>query len=122
LELVWEKPVIIFYKERLEEPERKAFTVVKGRRLLVSQTEDGKFRGNITDFFPLMGDIDYILTNEGKADRYVLCWLDDKEDDFSKAWRRLNGVFFPNGVSYVVDEKEKKTYNSNFVAEHGKLD
>jgi hypothetical protein len=122
LELVWEKPVIIFYKERLEEPERKAFTVVKGRRLLVSQTEDGKFRGNITDFFPLMGDLDYILTNEGKVDRYVLCWLDDKEDDFSKAWRRLNGVFFPNGVSLIVDEKEKKTYNSNFVAKHGKLD
>jgi len=122
LELVWEKPVIVFYKERLEKPERKAFAVVKARRLVISKDEGGsKFRGDIQDFFPFMGDIDYISSKEGVSDRYVLCWLDDKEDDFSKAWRRLTGVTFPAGITFITDEGGKRTYNANFIAEHGKL-
>lgn len=123
LELVWEKPVIIFYKERLKKPERKAFAVVKARRLVISRgKEDTKFRGNIKDFFPFMGDIDYISSTKGMSDRYVLCWMDDKEDDFSKAWRRLNSVTFPAGINFITDEKGKRTYNADFEAEHGKLD
>lgn len=96
MELVWEKPVIVFYKERLEKTQRKAFLVVKARRLEISRVEEGaKFKGSVNDFFPFMGDIDYISSKDGISDRYILCWLDDKKDDFSKAWRRLTGVTFP---------------------------
>jgi len=123
LELIWEKPVIIFYKERLKKPERKAFAVVKAMRLAVSQVEEqgAKFSGNIKDFFPLMGDVDYISSTEGTADRYVMCWFDDEEDDFSKSWRRLSGVAFPTGITFLTDGKGKRTYNASFKAEHGKL-
>lgn len=122
MDLVWEKPVIVFYKERLEKPETKAFAVIKARKLLISKVEEGsKFKGSVEDFFPFMGDIDYISSTEGISDKYVLCWLDDKEDDFNKAWRRLTGVTFPSGITFVTDEKGKRTYNANFKAKHGKL-
>ena len=123
MDFVWEKPVIIFYKERLEKPERKAFAVVKAKKLVISRVkEDNKFEGRIDDFFPFMGDIDYLSSKEGIAGRYVLCWMDDKEDDFSKAWRRLTGVTFPTGISFTTDEMGKRTYNASFKAEHGKLE
>ncbi len=122
MELIWEKPVIVFYKERLKKPERKAFAVIKVTRLVISRVEEGaKFRGSIRDFFPLMGDIDYISSTEGMSDRYVLCWLDDKEDDFSKAWRRLTGVTFPSGITFTTDEKDKRIYCADFKAEKGKM-
>ena len=124
MELVWNKPVIIFYKERRKQPERRAFAVVKARELSFSRVEEkeAKFDGNIKDFFPLMGDFDNISSKEGIADRYVLCWFDDEEDDFTKAWRRLTGVTFPAGINFVTDKKGKKTYNAAFKAEHGKLE
>jgi hypothetical protein len=124
LELVWNKPVIIFYKERRKQPERRAFAVVKARELSFSRVEEkeAKFDGNIKDFFPLMGDIDHISSKEGIADRYVLCWFDDEEDDFTKAWRRLAGVKFLAGTNFVTDKKGKRTYNAAFKAEHGKLE
>lgn len=122
MELVWEKPVIVFYKERFKKPERKAFAVVRAKRLVISRGEEGaKFRGDIKDFFPFMGDIDCISSTGEIYDRYVLCWQDDKEDDLSKAWRRLNGVTFPAGITFTTDEKGKRTYNANFKAESGKL-
>lgn len=122
MELAWEKPVIIFYKERLKKPETKAFAVVKARRLVVTGVEKGaKLGGNMKNFFPLMGDIDYISSTEGMSDRYVVCWFDDKEDDFGKAWRRLAGVSFPVGITFTSDKEGKRTYNANFKAEHGKL-
>lgn len=121
---VWKKPVIVFYKERLQEPERKAFAVVKAERLQIaaSEREGSKFRGSIEDFFPLMGNIDYVSSREGRNDRYVLCWFDDHEDDLGKAWRRLTGVMFLDRISVSTDEKGKRTYNASFRAEHGKLD
>ncbi len=123
LESVWEKPVITFYKERFGEPEREAFVVVKARRLVVSRKDgDVNFNCIIEDFFPLMGEIDYISTEEGKADRYVLCWFDDREDDFGRAFRRLTGATFPEGIKFVTDEKGKRSYNASFEAEHGKLE
>jgi len=76
----------------------------------------------IKDFFPLMGDIDYVSSEEGKADRYVLCWFDDRYDDFSKAFRRLTGVTFPEGIKCVTDEKGKISCNADFEAKHGKLE
>ena len=124
MELVWNKPVIIFYKERRKQPERRAFAVVKARELSFSRVEEkeAKFDGNMKDFFPLMGDIDHISSKEEIADRYVLCWFDDEEDDFNKAWRRLTGVTFPAGINFVTDKKGKKTCNATFKAEHGKLE
>jgi hypothetical protein len=122
LDFYWEKPVIVFYKERQETPERRAFAVVKAWKLVVSQREgETAWRGDITDFFPLMGDIDYISTSEGLSDRYILCWFDDEEDDFNKAWRRLMGVTFPNGVPFITDAEDKRTYNANFRAGKAKL-
>ena len=122
MDFVWEKPVIVFYRERHEKPERKAFAVVKARKLVVSQhEEETTFEGDITDFFPLMGDIDYISTREGASGRYVVCWFDDEEDDFRKAWRRLTGVAFPHGMTFVTNEEGKRTYQAKFRAAKAKL-
>jgi len=121
LEIVYEKPVIVFYKERLKKPERRAFAVIKARRLAVSRAENG-FRGSIKDFIPLMGNIDYISSTEGMSDCYVLCWFDDEEDDLNKAWRRLTAVTFATGIAFAADEKGKRTYNADFKAKQGKLE
>ncbi len=113
----------MFYRERLKKPERKALAVIKAKKLVASRVVEGdKFKGNIEAFFPFMGDIDYISSAEGISDRYVLCWLDDREDDFSKAWRRLTGVTFPDGIAFVTNEKGKRTYNATFEAERGELE
>ena len=123
MESVWDKPVITFYRERFGKPEREAFLVVKARRLSVSRNEgSNKLRCTLEDFFPLMGDIDFISSEEGKADRYVLCWFDDRYDDFGKAFRRLTGVTFPEGIKCVTDEKGKMSCNVIFEAKHGKLE
>ena len=121
MEIVYEKPVIVFYKERLKKPERRAFAVIKARKFAVARAEKG-FRGNIKDFFPLMGNIDYISSTEGMSDCYVLCWFDDEEDDLNKAWRRLTAVTFTTGIDFVADEKGKRTYNADFKAKQGKLE
>jgi hypothetical protein len=123
LDSVWEKPVITFYRERLGEPEREAFLVVKARKLTVSNNSvDTKISCSLEDFFPLMGDINYISSKEGKADRYVLCWFDDRYDDFTKAFRRLTGVTFPEGIKCIKNKKGKISCNVNFEAKHGKLE
>jgi len=123
LQFVWEKPVITFYKERFVKPEREAFVAVKARKLVISGKEEGdKFNCILEDFFPIMGELDYVSTQKGKADRYVLCWFDDKDNDFGEAFRRLTGVTFSEGIKCVTDEKGKKTYNTHFVAKHGKLE
>lgn len=83
---------------------------------------DDKLRCTLEGFFPLMGDIDSISNKEGKADRYVLCWFDDRDDDFGKAFRRLTGVTFPEGATFVTDEKGKRSYDAKFEAKHGKLE
>jgi hypothetical protein len=115
---IWHKPVIVLFKEG----ERKAFVVVKAKQLEISENEgDHRYKGYIKDFFSLMGDSDYISSADGLRDRYVLCWFDDLEDDFSKAAQRLFGVVFPNGVSYITNERGKRTYNTHFMAQNGKL-
>ncbi len=68
-----------------------------------------------------MGDIDYLSSNEGASDHYVLCWFEDKEEDLSNAWRRLIGVTFRDGVSFDINTMKKRTYNANFRAKAGKL-
>ena len=123
MEAVWEKPVITFYRERFGKPEREAFLVVKARRLTILRNDrSDKIRCTLEDFFPLMGDIDYISRKEGKADRYVLCWFDDRDDDFNKAFRRLTGVTFTEGTKFVTDKRGKRSYSANFEAEHGKIE
>jgi len=123
LQVVWEKPVIVFYKERQTPREKMALVAVKARKLVVSKTEDSsKLNCSIEEFFPLIGDFDYIFSLEGKTDKYVLCWFDDAEDDFSTAFRRLTGVTFPKGINCTFNEKGKKVCNTNFVAKQGKLE
>jgi hypothetical protein len=123
LQFVWEKTVITFYKERFGKPEREPFVAVKARKLVVSRKEEGaKFGCVLKEFFPIMGALDYVSSKDGKADRYVLCWFDDKEDDFGKAFRRLTGVTFPEGITCVTDEKGKISCDAGFEAKHGKLE
>jgi hypothetical protein len=123
LHYVWEKPVITFYKERSGKPKREAFVAIKARRLIVlKKPEKEEFSCVIEDFFPIMGNLDYVSTQEGKIDNYVLCWFDDQEDDFGKAFRRMTGVTFPEGIICVTDEKGKKTCKANFDAKHAKLE
>ena len=124
MKINWEKPVLIFYKQRLDKPETEAFATVKARKPAISQVkgETANFKGTIEDFFPLMGDIDYLSTSEGMSDKYVVCWFDDREDDFSKSWRRLNGVVFPDGIKCSTNDKGKKICNATFEAKHGKLE
>lgn len=124
LSYIWEKPVIIFYKERMKEPEVKAFAVIKAKKLTVTKNEEkeNKYTGTIKDFFPIMGDIDYITTNEGKKDNYVLCWFEDKEEDLTKFWRQLNGATFPNGINFTTDNRGKRTYNTECKAKRAKLE
>jgi hypothetical protein len=116
-ELIWNKPVLSIYRENNSHPEREAFAVVKAKKLIVSESEKGRFNCNIDDFFCLMGDIDQIQP----ANKYVICWFDDDVDDFYDAFRRLSGVTFPATVSYTMDKRNKRTYNAVFQAEHSKL-
>lgn len=118
--LEWNRPAVVFYHERVDKPEREPFAVIKARKILMKNVQEGGFEGEIIDFFSLMGDVDYVSTPEGRRDYYVLCWFDDSEDDFRKSFRRLNGVVFPSGLSYTVSNG-KRTYNAQFKAKRGKL-
>ena len=128
MELFWEKPVIVFYNEKQKEPEREAFAVVKAERLIVRRDErTKKIRGTIQDFFILMGEVDHISSSPRTSGRFVLCWMDDREEDLSKAWRRLNGVAFPTKPVFTTEGpgkfgEEKRTYNADFEAEQGKIE
>ena len=122
VKLFWNRPAIIFSRERSDEPERRAFLVVKARRFIVSRDEKKEeLNGVIKDFFPLMGDVEYLSSEKGMSDRYVLCWFDDEEENFDKSWRRVSGASFPSGISLYIDAMKKKTYNAIFKAEKGKL-
>ena len=122
MDFVWKKPVLVFYKERLDKPERKAFAVIKANKFSVSRNRNNEvITGEIREFIPLMGDIDYISTKEGNSDQYILCWFEDREDDLSKAWRRLTNVTFLKGLTFITDKKGKRTYTTKFKAKQGKL-
>jgi hypothetical protein len=117
--LEWKNPTVTFYRERLDKPETEPFAVIKARKIVVEAEDDG-FRGNIVDFFALMGDVDHISSSSVKGQRYVLCWFDDAEDDFGRSFRKLSGVTFPSGLSFTTSD-EKRTYNASFQAKYGKL-
>jgi hypothetical protein len=120
--LVWNKPVLTFYRDRRPQPEREPFAVVQTKRLAVTTSEKKTLEGNVDDFFALMGNLDYITFKGGEIDRYVICWFDHEVDDFFTGARRLSGVTFPLGMSFKVDERGKRTYNTTFKAEYGKLE
>ena len=127
MELVWDKPVLVFYEEKLKKPETEPFAVVKAKRLAISMDEEAKkVKGTIDDFIPLMGDIEYISAHTGASNRYIVCWMDDREDDFDKAWRRLSGATFPAALTVKKGRLgkyggRKRTFNAKFEAELGKL-
>ena len=122
MEFVWSKPVITVYKERFGKQEKEPFVAVKARTLTVSKPDGAnEFSCVLGEFFPIMGRIDYMTTKEGKEDSYVMCWFDDKEDDFGKAFRRLTGVTIDQEVKCETDNKGKITCKGSFKAKHGKL-
>ncbi len=122
LQFIWEKPVLTFYRERFGDPEREAFVAVKARKLILTKKEGAiKYECTLEDFFPIMGKLDQVSTEEGKIDKYVICWFDNTFDDFDKAFRRLTGVTFPDGIKCVTDEKGKILCQANFEAKQGKL-
>jgi hypothetical protein len=121
MDFVWNKPVLTFYRERIPR-EKEPFAVVKALKLEVTKSEREGYLGKINSFFPLMGNLDCLSSVEGKQDYYVICWFDDKVEDLNKSFRRLAGVTFPSEVTYVIDERGKRTYNARFTAKIGKLE
>ena len=77
----------------------------------------GDLVGKIEDFFCLMGDIDQVQSES----KYVVCWFDDSVEDFYAGFRRLSGVTFPAKLSYTIDKRDKRTYNTDLQAKHAKL-
>ncbi len=118
--LIWKKPTISFYRERDINPETDPFVVIKAHEITLEANKKEGYKGVITDFFALMGDIDYISSPKGKNDRYILCWFDDSIDNFSKAFKKVKGVTFPNGLLYTT-AKGKRTYKASFQAKYGNV-
>ncbi|MCW3997212.1 MAG: hypothetical protein NWF10_01410 [Candidatus Bathyarchaeota archaeon] len=116
----WNKAVLTFYREK-HPPKREPFAVVKTEKLEISRSHDNLLTGEITGFFPLMGNLDSISSVEGLAEKYVICWFDDTVDDMNIASRRLTGVSFSSNFTYVADKKGKRTYKTHFTALAGKL-
>jgi len=120
MNLIWNKPVLTFYRERIP-MEKEPFAVVKTLKLEVTKSEKEGYIGKISSFFPLMGNLDCLSSLEGKQDHYVICWFDDKVEDINESFRRLAGVTFSSDMPYVVDARGKRTYNGQFKAKHAKL-
>lgn len=117
MNLGFERPVIVLYRERMDKPERRAFAVIKAKSLQVTLgAEDSKTRGHIEDFFVLMGELQPVQI-ASTSDRFVLCWFDDREKDMDRSWRRLLGVSFPDGVTSSYDSRGKATHNASFQAQ-----
>ena len=120
-ELVWNKPVVCFFKERDVNPETDPFVVVKAKKITLTRLDNGEVTGKFQDFFTLMGDADYLSSAEGAVDHYVICWFDDTEPDTTRDLRRLRGVTLQGKVKFVLNEAGKRTYNASFRAKHAKL-
>ena len=120
MKFVWENIIINFYRERYENPETNVVVAVKAKRLKVSKfKKDTELTGTIYDFIPLRGDLNYVSSDEGLSDRYVLCWLDNEKNDLHKTWRgKINGVTFSKGILFTTDTDGKRIYNATFNAEY----
>jgi hypothetical protein len=112
---------VCIFKERDVDPEIDPFVVVKAKKIVLSRAENSKVVGSLVNFFTLMGDADYLMSPEGAADHYVMCWFDDSESDMTKDLRRLRGANFTGKVTCALNAAGKRTYNAAFTAEHAKL-
>ena len=119
---IWKKPVICIFRERNVNPESDPFVVIMARQITLASGDEAKYSGAIEDFFTLMGDADYVSSEKGKTDHYVMCWFDNNEPDMTKDLRRLRGVRFTGDLSYSENSKtHKRTYNATFEAEQAKI-
>jgi hypothetical protein len=118
---VYNKPVVCIFKERDVNPETDPFVVVKAAKVTLSQTKDSKYACSIQDFFTLMGDADYLSSEEGQNDHYVMCWFDDTQPDMTKDLRRLRGVTIKGKTKLSYTQSGKRTYSANFEAKNAKI-
>jgi hypothetical protein len=51
----------------------------------------------------------------------VICWFIYRVEGLDESFRRLAGVNFVSEVSYVIDERGKRTYTAKLKAKYGKL-
>ncbi|MEW6592134.1 MAG: hypothetical protein AB1305_00360 [Candidatus Hadarchaeota archaeon] len=126
MEISWEKPVLVFYEDKSDDPQRKAFLVVKAKKLVVNKESGSDVKGSLHDFFPLMGDVDQLYKHGKSSSTCIVCWMDDREEDFDRAWRRMDGVKFSaaeskEGRSGKFGEP-KRTYNAEFTCKGAKLE
>ena len=112
------KPTISIFRERPDKQENEPFAVIKAQKMSIQEEEGHVFKGELIDFFSLMGDVDYISTDEGINDQYVLCWFDDSIDDFSESFRKLTGVTLLSDPSYI-ESKGKRIYRLSFKSKYG---
>ena len=121
MEFNWDKPVLTLYREVIPKGEGKPFAVVQATKLKLKKEDEG-LSGIVKDFYVLMGEVDHISTDEGRSQRYIICWQDYNAEDFKKGFRKLSGVAFADGLVLNVDMKGKETYMCKFTAKGGKLD
>jgi hypothetical protein len=113
---IWDRPVIVLYREQQDQPTREALAVLRARRLtLVQEEENDVITGRIEDFFPLMGDISGIQSDPTGVNRYILCIYNQGEKPFDQP-DRLSGLIFPEGLSFIRDQHGKRTYHGCFQA------
>jgi hypothetical protein len=115
---VWERPVIVIFHARQPSTDSDALAVVRARRLTVSQSENGEtWAGRIEDFFSLMGDIDRIQSDTETEEPYILCIFNNAERAYDQP-DRITGVTFPQRLSFIRDQRGKRTYHGHFTAQH----
>ena len=120
-EHVYNKPVVCIFKERDVNPETDPFVVVKAKKITLNQTKDSKYACNMQDFFTLMGDADYLSSDQGAEDHYVMCWFDDTQPDMTKDLRRLRGVTLNGKAQVSYTQSGKRTYNASFEAKQARI-
>ena len=110
---VWQKPVIVLYREYHDQPTQEAIAVLRARRLSLMKQEKDLIAGRIEDFFPLMGDISEIQSDPTGVNRYILCIYNGEEKPFDHP-DRLSGIVFPEGFSIIQEQNNKRTYHGSF--------
>ena len=118
------RPVVQIFLERIDDPQKEPLTVIKCMSDMIIREEENRshlFGGEIQSFFPLMGQLNFLKKQSGLSDRYVLCWFDDREEDFNLSWKRLNGVRFSEQPVLISGQKRKPAYNVSFTATAGHL-
>jgi hypothetical protein len=112
---IWQKPVIVVYREYHDQPTQDAVAVLRARRLTLIEEENNVITGRIEDFFPLLGDISGIQSDPTGMNRFILCIYNGGEKPFDQP-DRLSGIVFPKGFSFIRDQQGKRTYHGSFQA------